>query len=166
MIRAQLKKCKQMRVRLWRHIIQIKIFHYTRCNTPKCVTSLLGSSTGHCAQATLLCFSKKSCSGWLAAGNPVSNLTSPKFESQTFRTEDERVTARPTGYVIMYSEIKITQIQVTKQSTLLIYFMQRRTTLRRTYQTVPPNATSVTSDVETASSVVGGYSSPGSFQVS
>ena len=145
---------------------QIKIFHYTRCNMPKRVTTLLGPSTGHCARATLLRFSKKSCSEWRAVGNTVSNLTSPKFEPQTSRSEDERVTARPTGYVIMYSEIKITQIQVTKHSTLLIYFMQRRTTLRRTYQTVPPNATSVMSVVETASSLVGGSSSAGSFQVS
>ena len=34
---------------------------------------------------------------WLAVGNTVSDLTSLRFESQTSRSRDERVTARPTG---------------------------------------------------------------------
>ena len=39
-----------------------QIFHYTCCNTPKRVTSLLGPSPRHCTCATQL-LSKKCCSG-------------------------------------------------------------------------------------------------------
>ena len=34
---------------------------------------------------------------WRAVGNTVSDLTGLRFEPQTFRSRDERVTARPTG---------------------------------------------------------------------
>ena len=34
---------------------------------------------------------------WRAVGNTVSNLTGSRFEPQTSRSRDERVTARPTG---------------------------------------------------------------------
>ena len=34
---------------------------------------------------------------WRAVGNTVSDLTGPRFEPQTPRSRDERVTARPTG---------------------------------------------------------------------
>ena len=34
---------------------------------------------------------------WRAVGNTVSDLTGPKFEPQTSRSRDERVTARPTA---------------------------------------------------------------------
>ena len=33
----------------------------------------------------------------LRPGNTVSDLTGPRFKTQTFRSRDERVTARPTG---------------------------------------------------------------------
>ena len=33
---------------------------------------------------------------WRAIGNTVSDLTGPRFEPQTFRSRDERVTAPPT----------------------------------------------------------------------
>ena len=33
---------------------------------------------------------------WLAVGNTVSDLTGQRFESQTSRSRDERITARPT----------------------------------------------------------------------
>ena len=46
-----------------------QIFHYTRCNTPKSVTSLRGPSPNHCDQATQL-LSKKCCSG----GKPLATL--------------------------------------------------------------------------------------------
>ena len=41
-------------------------------------------------------FEKKS-QRWRAVGNTVSDLTGPRFEPQTSRSRDERVTARPTG---------------------------------------------------------------------
>ena len=66
-----------------------QILQYTRCNTPKRVTSWRGPSPRHCARATQL-LSKKGVQF-------VSNLTDPRFEPQTFRSRDERVTARPTG---------------------------------------------------------------------
>ena len=34
---------------------------------------------------------------WRVVGNTVSDLTGPRFEPQTSRSRDERVTARPTG---------------------------------------------------------------------
>ena len=48
---------------------QIKIFHYTRCITPKRVTSWRGPSPRHCARATQL-LSKKCRSG----GEPLATL--------------------------------------------------------------------------------------------
>ena len=73
--------------------VQNEIFHYTRCVTPKRVTSLQGPSPRHCARATQL-LSKKCCSG----GEPLatlSDLTGTGFEAQTSHSRDERVTARP-----------------------------------------------------------------------
>ena len=46
-----------------------QIFHYTRCNTPKRVTSWQGPSPHHCARATEL-LSKKCLSG----GEPLATL--------------------------------------------------------------------------------------------
>ena len=69
-----------------------QIFHYTRCNTPKRVTSWRGPSPRHCPRATqLLSLSQR----WRAVGNAVSDLTGPRFEPLTSRSRDERVTARP-----------------------------------------------------------------------
>ena len=71
-----------------------QIFHYTRCNTPKRVTSWRGPSPRHCARATQL-LSKK----WRRGGEPLAtlcfDLNGPRFEPQTSRFTDERVTARP-----------------------------------------------------------------------
>ena len=39
---------------------------------------------------------------WRAVGNAVPDLTGPRFEPQTSRSRDERVTARPTA---LFSEI-------------------------------------------------------------
>ena len=74
-----------------------QIFHYTRCNTPKRVTSWRGPSPRHCAWVTQL-LSKKCRSGGEPLATLVSNLTGPRFEPQTYRSRDERVTARPTGW--------------------------------------------------------------------
>ena len=40
---------------------------------------------------------EKMSQGWQAVANTVFDLTSLRFESQTSRFKDERVTARPTG---------------------------------------------------------------------
>ena len=37
---------------------------------------------------------------WRAVGNTMSNLTGPRFDPQTSRFRDERVTARPTNFRI------------------------------------------------------------------
>ena len=68
------------------------MFHYTRCITPKRVTSLLGQSLRHCAQATQLLLKK--CRE--VASHCQHNLTDPRFEPQTSRSRDKRVIARPT----------------------------------------------------------------------
>ena len=41
---------------------------------------------------------------WLAVGNTVFNLTGPRFEPQTSRSTDERVTARPNELQINHCE--------------------------------------------------------------
>ena len=59
-----------------------QIFHYTRCNTPKRVTSLRSPSPRHCSRATQL-LSKKMSQRWQTVGSTVSDLTGPRFEPQT-----------------------------------------------------------------------------------
>ena len=44
---------------------------------------------------------------WRAVGNTVSDLTGPRFEAQTSRSRDERVTARLTGRYSQYLNCKI-----------------------------------------------------------
>ena len=98
----------------------LSLFHYTRCNTPERVTSWRGPSPRHCARATQL-LSKKCRNG----GEPlatVSDLTGPRFEPQTSRSRDERVTARPIGrfsYKVIITKIK----QGTAFSTYKCYFI-------------------------------------------
>ena len=55
-----------------------QIFHYTRCNTLKRVTSLRGPSPRHCARVTQLPF-EEMLQRRQAVGNNVSDLTSPRF---------------------------------------------------------------------------------------
>ena len=64
-----------------RNNTKYQIFHYTRGITPKRVTSLRGAHLRVIAPV----------------GNTVFDLTSPRFEPRTFRSRDERVTARLTG---------------------------------------------------------------------
>ena len=71
------------------------MFHYTRCITPKRVTSRRGPSPRHCALATQL-LSKKCRSGGKPLATVVSDLTSPRFDPQTSRSRDERVAAQLT----------------------------------------------------------------------
>ena len=73
-----------------------KSFIYTRCSTPKRVTSLRGPSPRHCTRATQPFF-EEMLQRWRAVGYTVSDLTGPRFEPLTYRSRDERVTARPTG---------------------------------------------------------------------
>ena len=40
---------------------------------------------------------------WRAVGNTVFDLTDPRFEPQTSRSRDERVTTRPTGRYVFKS---------------------------------------------------------------
>ena len=80
------------------------MFHYTRWVTPKRVTSWRGPSLRHWpgqhssirSPGNTAPFEEMS-QRWRAVGNTVSDLTGPRFEPQTSRSRDERVTARPTG---------------------------------------------------------------------
>ena len=59
---------------------------------------------------------------WRAVSNTVSDLTGPRFEPQTSRSRDERVTARPIGrfsYKVIITKIK----QGTAFSTYKFYFI-------------------------------------------
>ena len=70
--------------------------HYTRCNTPKRVTS--GGAHFHViAPANNTAPFEEMSQRWRAVGNTVSDLTGPRFEPLTSRSRDERVTARPNG---------------------------------------------------------------------
>ena len=80
-------------------ILSIKsnqIFHYTRCNTPERVTSWRGPSPRHLRPGNTAPFEEMS-QRWRAVGNTMSDLTGPRFEHQTSRSKDKRVTVRPTG---------------------------------------------------------------------
>ena len=61
----------------------------------KRVTSLGGQSPRHYYRAIKLLLKK--CRSLITVGNTVFDLTGPRFEPQTSRSRDERVTARPTG---------------------------------------------------------------------
>ena len=78
---------------------QIKphLFHYTRCNTPKSVTSWLGPISTLLRPGNKAPFEEMS-QRWQAVSKIVSNFTGRKFEPQTC-CRDERVTARPTSSV-------------------------------------------------------------------
>ena len=67
------------------------------CITPKHVTSLQIPSPHHCAQGNTASFEQMS-QWWRTVGNTVFNLIGRRFESQTSRSSDERVTAQPTGW--------------------------------------------------------------------
>ena len=72
-----------------------QIFHYTRCITPKRLTSWRGSSSRHCASPLV-----ETLLRWRAVGNTVSDLTGPRFEPQTSRSRNKRVTARPVSQLL------------------------------------------------------------------
>ena len=70
-----------------------QIFHYSRCTTPKRVTSLRGTSP-QLRSGNATPFKPQR---WRTVGNTVFDLTSPRFELQTSRSRDKCVTVRPTG---------------------------------------------------------------------
>ena len=70
------------------------MFHYIRCISSKRITILLDPSLRHYARGTQLIRSfEEILQRWRAVGNTVSNLTGLIFETQTFRSRDERITA-------------------------------------------------------------------------
>ena len=75
----------------------MRVFHYTRGSTPKCATSLITvvPIPMSLRPGNIVSFEDKS-QRWRAVGNTVSDLTGPRFEPQTSRSRDQRVTARPT----------------------------------------------------------------------
>ena len=56
-----------------------------------------GPSSRHCAPAGNTVLFEEMSQQWRDVGNTVSDLTSLKFEPQTSRSIDKRITARPTG---------------------------------------------------------------------
>ena len=67
-----------------------QIFCYARWITPKRVTSWRGPSPRHCPSPALF---EEILQRWRTVNNTVSDLTGPRFEFQTSRFRDERVTA-------------------------------------------------------------------------
>ena len=63
-----------------------QIFHYTRCNTPKRVTSLRGPYPHHCAR-TIQVLLEEMSQQWRVVGNTVSDLTGPRFKLQSFHSD-------------------------------------------------------------------------------
>ena len=86
-----------------------QIIHYTCCNTPKRVTSRRGASPRHCARATQLLSTTCRSSGEPLA-TLVSDLTGLRFEPQTYRSRDERVTARLTGRWQIFNVFNLLQL--------------------------------------------------------
>ena len=68
-----------------------QIFHYIRCNTLKRVTRRRGPFLRHCTRETQI-LSNKCRSGCESLA--TLHLTNPRFEPQTSRSRDERVTDR------------------------------------------------------------------------
>ena len=62
----------------------------------KRVASLAGPSLCHGVGGQRSSF-REILQRWRASCNTVSDLTDPRFEPETSRFRDERVTARPTG---------------------------------------------------------------------
>ena len=69
-----------------------QIFHYTRCKYAEACNELAGPISASLRQGNTAPFEKMS-QWWRAVGNTVSDLTAPRFEPQTFRSRDERITA-------------------------------------------------------------------------
>ena len=79
------------------------MFPYTRCTTPKLVTSLRGPSVRHSARATQL-LSKKCRNSGESLTNTVSDLTRPKFEPETSLSRDEALPLyQLAGYQVKFS---------------------------------------------------------------
>ena len=75
----------------------------TSCITTKRITTLLNPAPRHCARETQLIRSfEEILQRWKDVGNTVSDLTSLRFEHQTSRSRDERVTARPTKKFLIW----------------------------------------------------------------
>ena len=59
--------------------------------------SLRGPYTRHCARETQFRIFEEMSQRWQTVDKTVPNFISPRFEPQTSRSRDERVTAGPTG---------------------------------------------------------------------
>ena len=73
--------------------------HYTCCITPKRVMSLRAPSPRYCVRATQLLPFEEMLQRQRAVGNPVFNLTDPRFEPHTSRSIDNRLATRPRAYL-------------------------------------------------------------------
>ena len=78
---------------LWSTISQNQIFDYTRCIRPKRVLSWRDPIFASLHPGNTARF-KEMLQRWRAVGNTVSDLTGPRFEPQTSRSKDKRVTVR------------------------------------------------------------------------
>ena len=83
-----------------------QIFYYTRCITPKPVTTLRGPSSRHLEMGKTASF-EELLRRWQAVVITVSDFTGPRFEPQTSSSGEERVTSRPT-LLILFDEILTT----------------------------------------------------------
>ena len=69
-----------------------QMFHYARCITPKACIEFTGLISASLRPGNAVPFNEM-LQRWRVVGNTVSNLTGPRFETQTSRSRDERVTA-------------------------------------------------------------------------
>ena len=67
---------------------------------PKRVTSLRGPNLRSLRLGNTASF-EEMLQRWRAVGNTVFDLTGPRFEFQTSRSRDERVTVRPTRRIFV-----------------------------------------------------------------
>ena len=90
--------------------IKNQTFHYTRCITPKRVTSWRGSIFASLRPGNTASFEETS-QRWRAVGNTESDLTGPRFEPRNSRSRNERGTVWPTGRLTWYVKMQL-QLQL------------------------------------------------------
>ena len=89
-----------------------QVFHYTRCNMPKRATILRGPIPSGITLRPGSTALEEMLKRWRAVGNTVSNFTGLRFELQTSRFRDERVTARATSRWALFYYFWICDIQM------------------------------------------------------
>ena len=88
---------------------------------PKIVTSLRSPSSASLRPSSTA-LSEETLQPWRAVGNTMTDLTGPRFEPQTSRSIEERVTARPTGRFKFRYGAPFQQRKISKHENKFFFF--------------------------------------------